>query len=70
MEIKLTLDRFEGEEAVFISEDKKTIIWPKNKLPGSAKEGSAITFYLMNNIEKTEDDKKLAKNILNEILNP
>ena len=70
MEIKLTIDRFEGDLAVLIGEDKQPINWPKDKLPGNAKEGSVISFWLANDLEKTEDDKRLAKNILNEILNP
>ena len=70
MKIKLTIDRFEDDTAVLITEDKKVINWPKDKLPTPATEGSVISFYLTDDIEKTKDDKKLAKNILNEILNP
>jgi hypothetical protein len=70
MEQKLTIDRFEGDLAVLITEDKKSITWPKDKLPKSAKEGAVLSFYITNDINKSETDRKLAKNILNEILNP
>ncbi|MEA3449601.1 MAG: DUF3006 domain-containing protein [Patescibacteria group bacterium] len=70
MNINLTIDRFEGKQAVLISKDKEIINWPKNKLPKNMKEGSVLAFTIKDNQHKSEDDKKLAKNILNEILNP
>jgi len=70
MKINLTIDRIEGDKAVLKTGDGQTILWPKEKLPGEAKEKSVLAFSV-NTDEKEEVAKeKLAKNILNEILNP
>jgi hypothetical protein len=69
MILKLTIDRFEGSQVVLKTEDNKSIIWPKEKLPPDAKEGSVLLFNITNDAKNEEDGKKLAKDILNEILN-
>lgn len=70
MDIELTIDRFENEKAVLKMENGETVVWPKDKLPEDAKEGEIFIFSIMNDEEKKTDKKELAKNILNEILNP
>jgi len=70
MNISLTIDRFEGDKAVLKTDDKQTIIWPKAKLPRSAQEGSVLSFVISGSAAADADSKELAKNILNEILNP
>jgi len=70
MLISLTIDRFENGKAVLKTDDNETIIWPKNKLPENLKEGSVLNFKIIGNKTEEEDKKKLAKDILNEILNP
>ena len=70
MKLNLTIDRFEGDTAVLISSEKEIINWPKNKLPKETKEGSVVSFVLTDNASQYKTDKKLAKSILNEILNP
>jgi len=70
MIIKLTLDRFEDDNAVLVTDDNKTAIWPSSLLPKETKEGSVIYFALTNDLKASADSKQLAKNILNEILNP
>ena len=66
MIIKITIDRFEGDKAVLKTEDNQNIIWPKEKLPKDIKEGSNLVFVISNN--HNDDGKKLAKNLLNELL--
>jgi ABC-type uncharacterized transport system YnjBCD ATPase subunit len=68
MIMKLTIDRFEGDQAVLKTEDNATIIWPKEKLPKNANAGSVLLFAVTNDVKGEEDSKKLAKDILNEIL--
>ncbi len=68
MIIKITIDRFESDKAVLITEDGENIIWPKKKLPENSREGSSLMFAITGNKED-KTTKNLAKNILNEILN-
>lgn len=70
MRINLTIDRLEGDKAVLKSEDGQTIIWPKDKLPLEAKEKNVLTFTVDSDKKSEEEKKNLAKDILNEILNP
>lgn len=69
MNIKFTIDRFEGDKAVMRAEDGTVVSWPKNKLPDSAHEGSVLFFNIKNKEELEKENKGLAKKILNEILN-
>jgi hypothetical protein len=69
MTILLTIDRFEGGEAVLKTKDNQTIIWPKNKLPADAREGALLVFHITSDQDQTEDRRQLAREILNEILN-
>ena len=68
MNIKLTIDRFEGGKVVLKTEDNNEIIWPKDKLPEQAREGMVLNFNIQNNIQAEKEKKELAKDILNEIL--
>ena len=70
MNIKVNLDRFENEKAVLITKDKDIIIWPKDKLPENVSEGTVLNINISNDKKDTEKNQKLAKEILNEILNP
>ncbi|MFH0955824.1 MAG: DUF3006 domain-containing protein [Candidatus Falkowbacteria bacterium] len=68
MLIKLTLDRFEEDKAVLVASDGTAIIWPKNKLPANAREGSALSFDIRETAEREKQDKQTAKDIINEII--
>ena len=70
MIIKLTIDRFEADQAVLISSDGVAIIWPKNKLPAGAREGLALNFEIMADQGREKKDRQTAKDIINEIINP
>lgn len=67
METQFTIDRFEGDKAV-LKDNKNSIIWPKEKIPANASEGSVLNFKIFLDSEKEADNKKIAKDILNEIL--
>jgi len=69
MKYLLTIDRFEEDKAILKTEDNKTIVWPKQKLPSDIKEGAVLTFIITKDLETEDEKKELAKNILNEILN-
>lgn len=68
MKLELTIDRFEGEKAILKSEDNETVVWPKNKLPKDAKEGSILALTITDQAEAKNNKEDLAKDILNEIL--
>ena len=70
MNIKTTLDRFEGKRAVLIMESGDEIIIAKNLLPENAKESNIYYISIKENPTEKETDMKNAKEILNEILNP
>ncbi|MFH2136015.1 MAG: DUF3006 domain-containing protein [Patescibacteria group bacterium] len=66
--IKAAIDRFEGDSAVIKTEDGQEIIWPKKDLPEDAKEGTAVRLSVSTNQSDEEERTKLAKTLLNEIL--
>ena len=66
--IKAVIDRFEGDSAVIKTEDGQELLWPKLNLPEDAKEGSALRLGLSTNQTDEEERAKLAKTLLNEIL--
>jgi len=69
MQIKLTVDRFESDQAVLMDDSGQSIIWPRNKLPGDLREGSALNFDIVEEKEREQKNKQTAKNIINEIIN-
>ena len=68
--MKVTIDRFEGDKAVLKMANKETISWPKDQLPQEAKESSVLRIAISSDSDAEGADKELAKDILNEILNP
>lgn len=68
MLINLTVDRFEGDKAVLVANDGLTIVWPKNKLPAEAHEGSVLSFDITETAEREKRDKQTAKDLINEII--
>ena len=68
MIITLTIDRFEEENAVLLTENGEIIIWPKNKLPEAAAEGAILKFSILRSEEEEKEKRELAKEILNEIM--
>jgi hypothetical protein len=66
--IKAVIDRFEGDSAVIKTEDGQKLLWPKADLPEDAKEGAAVRLGISTNQTDEEERAKLAKTLLNEIL--
>jgi hypothetical protein len=66
--IKAAIDRLEGDSAVIKTEDGQELLWPKQNLPEDAKEGSAVRLRISTNQSDEEERTKLAKTLLNEIL--
>jgi len=69
MIIKITIDRLENDKAVLKTVDNETIVWPKSKLPKDVREGQGLLFTVTGDIKNDEQGRRLAKDILNEILN-
>lgn len=68
--LSAVLDRFEGDRAILKLQDGQEWRWPRQNLPKTAKEGSVLFLRALQSAEKEEEREKLAKTILNEILNP
>lgn len=68
MIIKAILDRFEGDKAVLKTAAGANIVWPKDKLPAGINEGAALAFDITTDDEFKNKQKKLAKDIINELL--
>lgn len=66
--IKAAIDRFEGEFAILKTEDNQEILWPIKNLPENSKEGTAVRLILSTSKTDEEERAKLAKTLLNEIL--
>lgn len=66
-ELKVVLDRFEGEFAV-LKFSGNEILWPKDRLPDSAKESSTLVLTAKTEDDATKDRTELAKTLLNELL--
>lgn len=80
--IKVILDRFFDDSVILITESGKQILWPKDKLPNQAELGQTLHLTLNPNqpaenitenklvpTESKQDHTKIAKAILEEILN-
>lgn len=66
--IKGTIDRFEEGRAVIRTLNGETIIWPKILLQKNVKEGESVYLACWADFNDTEAKKKLAYDILNNIL--
>lgn len=66
--IKTIIDRIEGDKVILKTEDGLSVIWPKDKLPQKISEGMSFIFEITEAKEHEEKKRKLAKDILNEIL--
>ncbi len=65
----MIIDRFEGDKAILKTTDGSMVVWPKEKLPDQAHEGMVLDFEIEEEKNVEIKNKKLAKDILNEILN-
>lgn len=69
MNLKVTIDRFDGDTAIIKTSDGDIISWPKNKLPEGTGAGAILNFNILDDTASKQDKKETAKAILNEILN-
>ena len=67
--MKAILDRFEENSAVLRLDDGQEVVVSKKELPKTAKEGAALFLIISENTTEEAHREKLAKSILNEILN-
>ena len=68
MLLELKVDKFENDKAILLTEDNDAVVWPRRQLPPDIKEGSLIAFSINDQPANQPDNKELAKNILNELL--
>lgn len=62
------IEKFEDKLAVLVLEDNQKINWPIKDLPEDAKQGSKVRILISSSTSKEEERKKLAKELINEIL--
>ncbi len=62
------IDRFEGREAIIITEDNQKLHWPINRLPVDCQEGTHVRLILSTSQSEQEEREKIAKSILNQLL--
>ncbi|MFH1610315.1 MAG: DUF3006 domain-containing protein [Patescibacteria group bacterium] len=62
------IKKFEDKLAVLVLEDNQKINWPIKDLPEDVEQGSKVRVTISSSISKEEERKKLAKELINEIL--
>ena len=68
--LKARVDRFEDRHAVIVTEDNQTLLVSRSLLPVDTVEGASVWVSIQTQITREHDQKKMAKALLNEILNP
>ncbi len=61
--MRLSIDRFEGDRKkidVLVTEDGRTILWPRDLLPRGAKAGEVLSITLERDLEATADVARAA----------
>ena len=70
MIIRLTIDRFEGPRkslAVLVTDDGRSIVFPRDLLPKGAKAGERLTIDLEGDREGTAEVARMARAIRDEL---
>jgi hypothetical protein len=70
MTIRLSIDRFEGPRrsiAVLLTEDGRSILFPRDLLPRGAKAGELLAFDLVRDLEGTAEIGRKAKALREEL---
>jgi len=62
------VEKFEDKWAVLILADNQKINWPIKDLPEDVKQGSRVRIIISSSASQEEERKKLAKELINEIL--
>ena len=63
-----TIDHFEGTNAIIITEDKQTLLWPIKNLPDDTREGEVVKLFLTTDKLETQNREQIVENLLNQIL--
>lgn len=64
------IERFEDHHAVIVTSDNQKLLIARERLPHNVKEGDAIWLHIETTAMRDEERKKIAKALLDEILNP
>jgi hypothetical protein len=70
MKIRLSIDRFEGDRkaiAVLLTEDGRSILFPRDLLPKGARAGELLSISLDRDLEATAEVARKAKSIREEL---
>ena len=70
MSIRLSIDRFEGkkkETAVLVTDDGRSILFPRDLLPRGAKAGELLTMTLERDVEGTAELARKAKAVRDDL---
>lgn len=67
--LKAKIQRFEGKFAVLETDDSQVLHWPIKELPDDAQEGSTIRLFVSTNKADEKSRQKLARTIINSLLN-
>lgn len=67
---KAKLERFEDHHAVITTDDGQKLLIAKERLPRGVKEGAELWLHIETSAMRDEERKKMAKALLDEILNP
>lgn len=65
-----TISRFEKDCAAIQLENGQELLWPIDKLPDGSREGGPIRLILSDSENDKQEQTRLAKTILNQILKP
>jgi len=70
--LRVILDRFENDKAVFLTQEGQQLIWHRDDLPETIKEGSTYYMHFGEKDEKPEKTKEIPtpKRIKKQIANP
>lgn len=67
---KAKLERFEDHHGVITTDDGQKLLVAKERLPQGTKEGDELWLHIETSAMREEGRKKMAKALLDEILNP
>lgn len=68
--MKVKLERFEDHHAVITTDDGQKLLVMKEQLPENVQAGDALWLHIETSALREEGRKKMAKALLDEILNP
>jgi hypothetical protein len=67
LSLRGVVDRYEGDYAVLVFDDKQRLLWPREQLPAGAREGVAVAIVLTVDLMDTEQRSAKLKGLLADI---